>query len=308
MNNGLYEHMSVFVAVADARSLTAASVATGIAQPTISRQLTALEKHLGCRLLQRSTRAMSLTAQGEDYLRHARHMLELNDDAQAAVKGTDGHLAGRMRVACSNAFGRKVLIPLLAEWQALHPRLQIDFVLSDQLTHLIEERVDVAFRTAPLQKSSLVARAIGESRRIVVASRGYLRKHGSIRKPEDLRAHQCLVFSGAERPGTWVFEKRSSEVEVRVQGSLTFSTVDALQDAVLADLGVAVMPAWFWTRDQLRNQVTQLLPEYRLPPRTIHALTTRRLSAGSRVRRFVDHVARAFQKRTGLEAHVSSKP
>jgi DNA-binding transcriptional LysR family regulator len=114
--------------VADSGSLTAASIATGIAQPTISRQLTSLEKHLGCRPLQRSTRAMSLTEHGEDYLRHVRHILELNHDAQAALKEGDGRLDGKMRVACSNAFGRKLLIPTLAEWQVLHPRLKIDLV------------------------------------------------------------------------------------------------------------------------------------------------------------------------------------
>jgi DNA-binding transcriptional LysR family regulator len=168
---------------------------------------------------------------------------------------------------------------------------------------LIEERVDVAFRTAQLQKSSLVSRVIGESRRIVVASRSYLREHPGIRRPEDLRNHQCLIFAGAERPGIWMFEKRTVKMEVRVQGSLTFSTVDALQDAVLADLGVAVMPSWLWTREQLRNQVTQLLPDYQLPRRTIHALTTRRQGADSKVRRFVDHVTRAFLKRTRADIY-----
>lgn len=290
MNNGMHEHLKVFVAIAQARSLTGAAIATGIGQATISRQLAALEKHLGCRLFQRSTRAISLTEQGEIYLQHALRLLELHERAEAAVRDSDAKLRGRLRVACSNGFGRKLLIPMLAQWQVRHPLLHMELLLSDQLSQLVEDRVDVAFRTAALQDSSVVARAIGVSQRIVVASPDYLRRHRPVKEPADLQNHRCILFAGAERPRLWSFTGPHGKASVHVQARLTLSTMDALQDAVLAGLGVAIMPAWFWRLERLDGQVVQLLSEYRLPVQTINAVTSARQGSNSKVRQFIDYV------------------
>lgn len=295
MNNGLLEHLEAFVAIAESGSVTAASIAMGTTQATLSRQLSALEKHFGCRLFHRSTRAISLTHEGEACLQHALRMLEVKHDAESALQERGGRLRGRLRVACSNGFGRKLLIPVLRDWQKGHPQLAMELVLSDQPSQLIEDRVDVAFRMAPLKDSNLIARPIGVSQRIVVASSDYIRRHGRIKTPEDLHRHQCLIFTGTERPGVWDFKGPSGKVSVRVQGNLALSTVDALQDAVLAGLGVAVMPVWFWTRERLDGQVVQLLPDYRLPDHTIHALTTARQNATSKVRLFVDFVEKTLK-------------
>lgn len=139
-----------------------------------------------------------------------------------------------------------------------------------------------------------MARAIGVSRRVLVASPDYLRRHGPITEPSDLREHQCIVFSGAEKQGVWSFDGPSGRVSVHVHGRLALSTVDALQDAVLAGLGLAIMPAWFWTRERLDGQVVELLPDYKLPVQAIHALTTARLGSVSKVRRLVDHIEQAL--------------
>jgi DNA-binding transcriptional LysR family regulator len=295
MNNGLYEHLKVFVAIAQSRSLTGAAIASGIGQATISRQLAALEKHLGCRLFQRSTRAISLTEQGETYLQHALRLLELHEQAEAAVRHGDTQLRGRLRVACSIGFGRKLLIPALAQWQSRHPQLHMELLLSDQLSPLVEDRVDVAFRIAALQDSNLVARAIGLSERIVVAAPDYLRRHGPVRDPADLHNHQCILFAGAERPRVWSFTGPRGKTSLHVPTRLTLSTVDALQDAVLAGLGVAIMPSWFWGRERLDGQVVQLLPEYTLPAQTIHAVTASRQNRNGKVRQFIDYIAQRLR-------------
>jgi DNA-binding transcriptional LysR family regulator len=295
MNSGLHEHLKAFVAIAEAGSFTAASIAMGTGQATLSRQLAALEKHLGCRLLNRSTRAVTLTDQGEIYLRHAQRMLELNEEAEAAIQESAGRLRGTLRIACSNAFGRKLLIPSLERWRDQHPQIHIELMLSDGLAHLIEDRVDVAIRLAPLEESTLIARPIGTSRRIVVASREYIKRHGAVRDPSHLQRHQCIVFSGAERPRDWTFTGAKGETTVHVSGWLTLSTVDALQDAVLAGLGVAIMPAWFWTDASLEGKVVQLLPEYTLPEQTIHALTSARHKGSGKVARFIEHVSQVLR-------------
>lgn len=296
MNNGMYEHVAVFAAIAQAGSLTGASVATGIGQATISRQLAALEEQLGCRLFQRSTRAISLTEQGEAFLPHALRLLDAMAEAQAAVQDGRQRLRGRIRVACSHGFGKKLLMPMLAQWQRRQPDVQVELVLSDQLSQLIGEQVDVAFRIGELPESGLVARTIGTFQRIVVAAPDYLKKHGAVREPAELRRHQCILFSGAREPGVW----RLGDTEVRVHGRLMLSTLDGIYDAVLAGLGIAVMPEWFWTSELLDGRVRKLLPRHPLPERTISAVTTARAAAGSKTGVFVAFVEEGLRQRIAV--------
>ena len=303
MNNGLYEHLEVFIAIAQARSLTGASIRSGIAQATISRQLAALEKQLGCKLFRRSTRAISLTEAGEIYLRQALHIVELMQAAQVSVQEGGARLRGQVRVACSNGFGRKLLIPALGKWQGLHPDVRIELILSDQLSQLIEEGLDVAFRTAPLGASRLVARDIGVSRRIAVATPAYLKRFGPVHEPADLQHHQCLLFTGMEPLGVWPFSSAKGSSSVHVDGRLSFSTVDALCDAVLADLGIAILPDWFWTRELLDGQVVQLLDGYSLPPQTIHAVTASRQPAGGKVSTFIGFVEQTLRDSNSHREH-----
>jgi DNA-binding transcriptional LysR family regulator len=303
MNSGLFEHIRTFAAIAKAGSLTRASIVTGIGQATISRQLAALERHLGCRLFHRSTRAISLTEEGQNYLRHSLRILELADEAASTLQDGSARLRGRLRVACSNGFGRKLLIPALPVWQAEHPQVHVELVLSDHPTRLIEEGIDVAFRTALLRESGLVARAVGVSRRIVVASPAYVRRYGLVKEPAQLREHECIIFAGAEHPSAWNLEGPEGQMSVHVQGRLTLSTVDALQDAVLAGIGIAMMPAWFWTREILSGQVVQLLPKYRLPEQIINALTSARQRPTSRVKKFVDHIEQVLLARSTTSKH-----
>jgi len=306
MNNGLYEHLAVFVAIAQARSLTGASIAIGIGQATLSRQLAALEQHLGCRLFYRSTRAIRLTEHGEAYLQYALRIMDLVNDAEVSVQDDKARLRGRLRVACSNGFGRKLLIPALAQWQQLQPEVQIELVLSDQVSPVIEERVDVAFRIAPLPESSLVARPLGISWRIVVASGDYLDRHGPVTEPAHLQRHQCLLFSGMDPAGIWPFTGPKGSASTHVHGRLTLSTVDALYDAVLAGLGIAVMPEWFWTGELLDGRVRRLLPDYSLPTQTINAVTATRPPAGGKTAAFIAFVQEILRQR-GVPC-VSTEP
>lgn len=291
MNNGIFEHLKVFVAIAQAESVTAASIAMGIAQASMSRQLSALEKHLGCRLFQRSTRVIKLTEQGELYLQHALRLIELMQDAESAVQ-EDGksRLKGKLRVACSNGFGRKVLIPALGQWQQQQPEVELELILSDQLSQVIEERVDLAIRIASLPSSNLLAQTIGKSDPILVASTSYLRKHGRPSEPIHLQQHQCILFSGSEKPGIWQFSSTKGVNRVHVHGKLKLSSMDALADAVLANLGIAMMPEWFWRKELNEGIVERLLPEFKLPSQDIHAVTASRQRAGSKVRVFSNFV------------------
>lgn len=297
MNKGLLEHAQIFVAVVDAGSLTRAALATGTPQASISRQLVALEKHLGSKLLHRSTRALQLSEEGRRYLEHARRLIQLNAEAEASLSERTEGLKGTLRVACSNAFGRQLLIPVLGEWHRMHPLMRIELQLSDQISHLIAENVDVAFRLAPLKDSRAVARAIATFDRVLVASKRYLQTHASIRKPGDLRDHPCIVFSGMPQSRRWEFSGPSGVSHVEAKGWLTVSSLEAAQSAVLADLGLAITPRWFWNAHELMDRVQIVLPNTPPTPRKIYAVTTAREPKPGKVRLFCDFVTQALRSR-----------
>jgi len=307
MNNGLYEHIEVFLAIAHARSLTGASIATGIGQATISRQLAALEHHLGCTLFQRSTRAINLTERGEAFLHQAQRVIDAMAAAQAAVQEKGSRLQGRLRVACSNGFAKKLLIPLLPEWQALHPEVNVDLMLADHLSQIIEERVDVAFRIGTLPESGLFARPVGSFQHIVVASTEYLKKHGRIARPEHLAQHQCILYSGFEHPEQWHFTGPDSEHRIRVGSRLQSSTFDGVCDAVQAGLGVAATPDWFWRSELADGSIQRLLPDYHLSRRIIHAVTAARPQAGGKTAIFVTFVESRLPQRLALVSPLSQQ-
>ena len=290
MNSGLYEHIEAFVAIARSRSLTAASIATGIGQATISRQLAALEKHLGCRLFLRSTRAIKLTEQGEAYLSHALRLLEMVSEAERSVQANKEKMHGRIRIACSNAFAKNLLIPNLAGWQTQYPDIHIEFVLSDSLSHVIEERVDVAFRIGTLSDSSLVARPIGKFNRIVVAAPGYLNQYGVPTRPEQLSDHQCILFSGTEHSNIWNFGGPNGEIKVRVTSRLELSTLDGVYNSVIAGLGIAIVPEWFLASEFTDGQVRRLFNEYSLSDRIVNAVMHERYSSDGKVALFIRFV------------------
>lgn len=292
MNNGLYEHLEIFLAIARAGSLTGASIATGIGQATISRQLAALEAHLGCKLFQRSTRAINLTERGEALLRHAERVADAMTEAQNAVQ-EKGRLRGHIRIACTNGFAKMLLIPILPEWQTLHPEVSIELMVGDHLSQIIEERVDVAFRIGALPDSGLIARPIGSFEHIVVASRAYLQRHAPITRPEHLLGHQCLVYTGFEHPELWEFSGPEGQSAVRVPSRLRLSSFDSMYDAVQAGLGIGAMPEWFWRNALADGNAVRLLPQFRLARRIVHAITAARQTASSKT----SHLIRFVEER-----------
>ncbi|CDG83908.1 LysR family transcriptional regulator [Janthinobacterium agaricidamnosum] len=303
MNNGLYEHIEVFLAIVQAGSLTGAAITTGIGQATISRQLAALEAHLGGRLFLRSTRAISLTERGETFREHALRLRELMQQAQAAPR-ENGTLRGRIRVACSHGFAKKLLIPMLPEWQRLHPEVEIELLLADNVLPVVVERVDLAFRSGRLRESGLVARQVGAFEHIVVAAPAYLRRHGVPLAPRQLAAHQCILFSGWEQPASWRFGQGASEVTVEVVSRLRISTLDAIQDAVLAGLGIAIMPEWFWRAELEDGRVLRLLADHALETRSLSVVSASRHAPDSKYAvfsAFVEHMldTLSYGKRDG---------
>jgi len=295
MNSGYHEHLSAFVTIAKTQSLTRASAATGAGQSKLSRQLAALEKHLGCKLFHRSTRSIKLTEKGEIFLPHAERILQAAADARDLLHEGKAGFSGRIRVACSIAVARRLLIPALPRWQSLHPDLSLDMAISDRVSSIVEDQIDVALRAGPLTNSSLIARPIGLTRRIAVGSFEYLRSRGSPALPDDLKRHDCIVFSGAVHPQQWDFENARGTVSVKVPSRLSVSTVDALYDAVRAGLGIAVMPSWFCKNALNDGSFVRILNDYQLPTQTIYAVTLAKPPEGGKVHAFIQFAERLLK-------------
>lgn len=229
--------MATFVRIVDGGSLTAAADAAGTSLTSVVRSLAALEKSLGTRLLNRTTRRLSLTTEGRDYAERCRQILAAVDEADAALSEQRGALQGRIVLTAPVTFGRMHVAPLVASFLKQHPDLSVELMLLDRVVDLLEEGLDLAVRIGSLPDSSLVAVPLGKVRRICCASPAYLRRHGTPKEPQDLLKHRCIGFKG-QGPGTdWRFKVAGRDVKVPVTPVFVTNQIDVSINAGMAGLG-----------------------------------------------------------------------
>ncbi|MEM9332707.1 MAG: LysR family transcriptional regulator, partial [Pseudomonadota bacterium] len=199
--------LRLFCRVARTESFTEAGREAGLSQPSVSRIMSKLEKDLGAALFVRSTHAVKLTEVGVDYLDRVEGIIASLDEANHLARG-DGTLKGRLRVGCATSFAVREVIPRIPEFVEAHPELQIDFVLTDSMQDLIDQAIDVAIRFGVLADSTLIARKIGETQRMIVASPAYLEKAGNLKSPTDLASHKIILGPSGRGAQGWKFSKR----------------------------------------------------------------------------------------------------
>jgi DNA-binding transcriptional LysR family regulator len=204
--------------------------------PSVVRTLAALEADLGVRLLNRTTRRLSLTDEGREYVERCKRVLAEVDDAEAALSARRATPKGRLRMTAPVMFGRLRVAPLVTEFVLKHPALQLELILLDRIVDLVEEGIDVGIRIARLPDSTLVAVPVGETRRVVCASPAYLKRAGTPKAPQDLVHHRCISFSGLAAGNAWDFGG-NARVQVEVPSALVINQVDAAVDACLRGLG-----------------------------------------------------------------------
>lgn len=219
--------IEAFIRIVDTGSLTAAADALDVSQPSMVRTLAALERDLGVRLLNRTTRRMSLTDEGRDYYDRARQIVAAVEEAQLSLSARRTTPRGRLRIASSVSFGRTFVAPVVAEFLAANPEVNVELLLLDRVVDLVEEGMDVAVRVARLADSSMVAHPIGEVRRVVVASPALLKAGGMPKGPADLRARRGVSFSGVVSPGHWDFHEGRKLLQVPVANALVTNQIDA---------------------------------------------------------------------------------
>jgi DNA-binding transcriptional LysR family regulator len=234
--------LETFVAVVDHGGFSRAASALGIGKSTVSQRIKALEAELGAMLLQRTTRRMSLTQEGEELALRGREIMAAAHEASDAVHHLAQTAIGTLRVSVPVSFGQRFLGPVLTEMLERHARVQLEIDLADRHVDLVDERYDLAVRVGELTEPSLIAKRIGEARLLVVASPSYLADRGTPRRLADLQRHGCLLYTHQRPPDRWLFAGQGGPREVHVSGRLRCNHGDLLAEAALADQGLALLP------------------------------------------------------------------
>lgn len=286
--NGRSGEMAIFVKVMDAGSLSAAARELGLTPSAVSRIIARAEQRLGSRLLLRTTRAITLTTEGEAYLRGARRILADMDEVEQAI-ADQGVPRGRLRVSAALGHGRLTVVPLVAAFSALYPEVVVDLSLGDEVVDILGGEADVGIRFGDLPDSSLSARCIGETGQVVVASPDYLARCGVPRQPEDLVKHNCLRFNFRRASPDWPFRRDGETFAVKINGNIACSSGEALAQLVRLGAGIARIGA-FTVVDELRSgTLVPVLEDFNPGDKEpIHAVFIGGPAMPARVRVFVD--------------------
>lgn len=296
MNMDRIARYQLFVRVVELGSFTAAGLELGLSQPTISRQISALEAHLGCLLLQRTTRAITLTSDGEKCYNEARKIIDAVNEVESQF-GTQKSVAeGRLRLTCAAVMGRLHILPQLPRFLAKYPQLQVDLRLNDHFVDMVEEGIDLAIRVGDIDNPQLIARRVGTTRRIVVASPKYLEKFGCPEHPRDLAHHNCVVYSRLTTGPNWPFMVDGENQMFPISGPFSTNNTEGVRAAILQGLGIGLVPEWHFTDGELQNGVLiPLLEAFQPLPNPIHLVYPSRRHFAQRMRVMIDFLVEFFQ-------------
>lgn len=268
-----FQVMQVFVRVVETGSFSKAALELGTTQPTATKAVAEAERHLGARLLHRSTRGVTPTEAGALYYERCKLILREVEDAENLTGLVQAGATGTLRINSSVAFGRRVLIPLVLRYMAEHPGLQIDLGFDDHYVNLVEQGVDLAIRIGRLADSSLGARYLGVNPWVLTAAPAHLAAHGCPRVPRDLSQHPCLIYSSVQGDARWLLHGPSGEDEsVPVRGPLRSNNLSAVLAACRAGMGLAMLP-WYVARESVADgSVAPVLEDYTLPAQEMHVV------------------------------------
>jgi DNA-binding transcriptional LysR family regulator len=282
--------MQALVAVADLRGFAPAARKLGLSPSGVTRLIAALEDRVGARLLQRTTRSVTLTDAGARYLERIRRILADVEEAEGAVERERTRPSGRLAVSAPIGFGRLHVSPVMSAYLKRYPEVSGELRLSDRMINLVEDGIDLAVRIGHLSDSSLVARHVGDMRRIVVASNDYLKQRGEPKTPQAIASHETIQFGAMTAPPDWRFVEDGHEVRVACTPRLTTNSADAALDYAEQDGGLTRVMAYQAAAALKRGRLKIVLAKFEQPPLPIHIVypTSRLLSA--KVRSFVDLV------------------
>ncbi len=288
-----FDEISAFAAVADARSFTQGARRLGVSSAQVSKLVARLENRLGSRLLNRTTRDVSLTDTGRAYLERARVLLEDFEALETSVRDETGP-KGLLKISAPMSFGASQLTPALLDFAVAYPDVALDVSSTDRMVNLVEEGFDVGVRIGRLSDSSLIARKLAAVRMVTCASPEYLQAHGAPLTPEDLSGHTAIIDTNASDPTVWRFASDNGSHDVRVHGRLSFAGADACVAAARRSLGVTRSPAFAAAQDLREGRLEPLLCAYEPEQIYVHAVYPHGRHLAAKVRAFVDFLARRY--------------
>ena len=287
--------MQTFVRVAEAGSFTAVADQLQVARSVVTRQIAALEKHLGTKLMTRSTRSLTITAAGAAYLEKCRVILNLVDVAESTLAEEKAVPRGRIRLALPLSFGLQRLMPHLLAFAQAQAHIELLLNFSDQRANLIEEGIDLAIRiTADLQPGD-ITRKLGQCRLLTTAAPAYLAQHGQPSHPTQLQHHECLVYSMASNTATWPYQVDAQVQQFAVRGRLTANNGLALMQATAQGMGISLQPDFLAEPFLARQEVVEILGDFESPPLGIYAVLPSNRYIPHRVGVLMEYLAQALK-------------
>ncbi len=303
------EAMSILVASAEAGSFSAAGRQLGVPLPTISRKVADLEAHLNTQLLVRSTRKLSLTEAGLAYVAACKRILEQVDEAESQASGEYTVPRGTLAMTAPIVFGRLHVVPVVNEFLARFPQINVYLTLSDHTIDIVDEHIDLAVRVGALPDSALVATKVGEIRRVVCGSPDYFAAHGVPKTPDDLADHMCVTFTALASGMTWIFNPRGKPAKgVRPYCRLKINTAEAAIDAAIAGVGVTNVLSYQVARAVAAGKLRLVLQDYEPDPSTVHLVHAGQKILPLKLRRFTEFAASRLRKSLAADLAKLSAP
>ncbi len=277
----------MLVAVVEEGSFTAAAERLNVSKSHVSKQIAALEEQMGVDLLNRTTRQVSTTPEGETFVERCAHLLEEFERAENALRQRGTKAVGTLRIAAPMTFGVDYLSPILGEFLREYEGIDAEVHFTDRLVDIVDEGYDVALRISKREDSSLIMRRLLDVEGYVCASDGYIREHGRPDAPEDLKEHDCLLYTYLSAGDRWIFEREGEEVSVPVDGSLRANNGEALMEAAKRDVGVILTPDFIVGEAVERGELERLLTDWSVKSGTVWAAYPQRQHLATKVRVFV---------------------
>ena len=297
-----FRAMQAFIRIVDGGSLSAAARALGVSLPAMVRTLSALEEHLGTRLLNRTTRRMNLTDAGQQYYERSRQILGELEDAELLVSAARRKPSGTLSLTAPVLYGKLKVVPVVAEYRRRFPEVAVRLLLLDRNVNLIEEGLDLAIRIGALADSSLVAVELARVRRVICASPGYLRRRGVPKHPRELAKHACLSLSVVAPADQWQFREQGRELSVKLRPAFVSNSADAVIAMAEAGAGVGVALSYQVERQLAQGKLRLVLDEFSPPAVPVSALYPHGRLTAAKVREFLSLSAAALGERSARGA------
>lgn len=291
----LFLAMKTFTAVVEAGSFVKAMELTGLSKAAVSRHVSDLESHLGSRLIQRTTRRLSLTNEGNKYYQRCLNILEAIQEAEMEVGESTVEVHGMLKIGAPQTFGALYLSSLWGQFTSIYPQISLNVILSDRMVDIVEEGYDVVIRIAQLSDSSLISRPLTQTRMVLCASPDYLKKKGAPLHPDDLKKHDTISYSYWSSGNVWEFQGPQGKQSITIRSRIQTNNGDTCRAAALSHQGIVLLPDFLIFEDLKRGKLIEIIPDYKAIELGVFALYPTRKQLPLKVRKLVDFLVDEFE-------------